>query len=201
TAAIAGADQFDPDPTNNTATTAVSPQQADLVLTKTGSDPRPNVGDTVTFTVSVADVGPNAATGVQVTDLLPAGLTFVSATAAQGTYDATTGLWSVGTVAAGTTTTLTVTAQVTAAAAASNVATISHADQSDPNPGNNRAATTVTPQQADLSLTKSVDDGRPNVGDTVTFTVILANQGPDAATGVQVTDPLPAGLTVVSAVP
>ena len=42
--------------------------------------------------------GPDAATGVQVTDLLPAGLTFVSrATASQGTYDDVTGVWTVGT--------------------------------------------------------------------------------------------------------
>ena len=51
------------------------------------SNPTPNVGDTITFTVTLTNNGPNAATSVQVTDLLPAGLTFVSATPSQGTYD------------------------------------------------------------------------------------------------------------------
>ena len=48
---------------------------------------------------------------------------------------------------------------------------------------------------ADLSVTKTVSNATPNVGDQITFTVTLSNQGPDAATGVQVTDLLPAGLT------
>jgi hypothetical protein len=37
---------------------------------------------------------------------------------------------------------------------------------------------------ADLSMTKTVSDATPNVGDQITFTVTLSNQGPDAATGV-----------------
>jgi uncharacterized repeat protein (TIGR01451 family) len=59
---------------------------ADLALAKSVNDPIPNVGDTVTFTVTLTDLGPDAATTVRVTDLLPTGLTFVSVTPSQGTY-------------------------------------------------------------------------------------------------------------------
>ena len=78
-------DQVDPDTANNTAAATVTPQTADLALTKTVSDPTPNVGDTVTFTVTDQH-RPRRCHRCRVTDLLPAGLTFVSATPSQGTY-------------------------------------------------------------------------------------------------------------------
>ena len=43
----------------------------------------------MTYTVTLRDKGPDAATNAQVTDLLPAGLSFVTAMASQGTYDPT----------------------------------------------------------------------------------------------------------------
>jgi uncharacterized repeat protein (TIGR01451 family) len=201
TATLSNPDQFDPDPGNNTDSAVVTPQQADLAVTKSVDDAKPNVGDLVHFVIAVNNAGPDTATGVTVQDTLPAGLTFVSATPSQGTYDAGSGLWTVGTVGTSFAQTLEITARVTGAAAATNVASISHADQFDPNPGNNSAASTVKPQQADLALAKTVSNSRPNVGDTVTFTVTLTNAGPDPATGVSVSDTLPAGLTFVLAMP
>ncbi len=200
-ALISHADQFDPNPANNTAFATETPLQADLAVTKAVSDSTPNVGDTVTFTVTLIDGGPGTATGVQVTDLLPAGLTFVSATPSQGTYAAGTGLWDVGTVAPGTPQTLVLAATVVSPDPRTNTATVSHVDQFDPNLGDNTASVTETPQQADLAVTKAVSDSTPNVGDIVTFTVTLTDNGPDAATNVQVADLLPAGLTFVSATP
>ena len=174
---------------------------ADLSVTKTVSDATPNVGDQITFTVTLSNQGPDAATGVEVTDLLPAGLTFVSATPSQGTYNNVSGVWTVGTVSARRPADAEHHCPVVSPAAQTNTGTISDADQFDPNAANNTASATETPQQADLSVTKTVSDPTPNVGDQITFTVTLSNPGPDAATGVQVTDLLPAGLTFVSATP
>src|SRR5262249_8113663 len=165
------------------------------------SDPRPNVGDTVTFTVTLANKGPDAATNVAVTDLLPGGLTFVSAVPSLGTYDRDTGLWAVGTLAGASNATPTLTATLVRPTAQTNTATISHSDQFDPVPANNSASAAETPQRADLQLAKAVSNPRPNVGDTITFTVTLTNAGPDPATGVTVTDVLPAGLLLVAATP
>ena len=201
TATIGHADQFDPITSNNTATATLTPQQADLALAKTVDNPTPNVGDTVTFTVSLGNNGPDAATGAQVTDLLPAGLTFVSDTTSQGTYDPATGLWDVGTVAVGAAQVLTIRAMVTSPSPVTNTATISHADQFDPDPGNNNAAAPDSPQQADLALSKTVDDAMPNVGDLITYTVDVRDLGPSDATNVLISDPLPAGLALVSALP
>jgi uncharacterized repeat protein (TIGR01451 family) len=201
-AAITNSDQFDPNPGNNNASVAETPQQADLVLTKTTNDLTPNVNDTVTFTISLANLGPGSATNVAVADVLPVGLAFVSATPSTGTtYDLASGVWSVGTVDVGTPLTLLIQATVVSPNSETNTATISHSDQFDPNPANNTAAVTQTPQQADLSLSKSVDDPSPNVNETITYTVTLGNNGPVSATNVEVTDLLPSGVTFVSAAP
>src|SRR5262249_18869392 len=160
-----------------------------------------NVGDAITFTVTLTNQGPDAATNVTVTDLLPAGLALVTATPSQGTYNPVSGVWSAGTVPAGAAPTLQFEARVVSPAAQTNTASISHVDQFDPDPGHNTASAPATPQQADLAVAKTTSNPRPNVGDTVTFTVTLTNRGPDAATGVTLTDRLPAGLQFVSATP
>ncbi len=164
-------DQFDPNTGNNTASTTVTPQQADLFLTKTVDNSAPNVGDTITYTVTVGDHGPDSATNVAVADLLPAGVTFASAEPSRGSYDSVTGTWTVGTVDPSTAQTLIIRATVTGPNPSTNRATISHADQFDPNATVvNTASVLVTPQQADLELAKSVSDLTPNVGDTTSAT-------------------------------
>ena len=202
TATITHSDQSDPNAGNNTASATETPQQANLALSKTVSSTTPNVGDTISFTVTLRNTGPNTATNVQVTDPLPAGLTFVSASASQGTYNSTTGVWTVGTVdVAGGVRNLVITAIVVSSAARTNTATISHADQFDPNTANTLATATETPQQADLALSKSVDNPTPNVGDTINYTITLADSGPASATNVQVTDVLPSSNQFVAAFP
>ena len=200
-AMIQTADQPDPGKGNNKARATETPQQADLALKKTVSNRAPNVGDAITFTVTLTNKGPDSATNVKVSDPLPAGLSFVSALPSQGSYSSGSGMWTVGTVTKTTPQTLQVTATVVSVGARTNTATISAADQYDKRTGNNSAGATETAQQADLGLVKTVDDTTPTVGATVTFTVALTNAGPDAATSVAVSDALPAGLVFVSAKP
>src|SRR5204862_245665 len=145
--------------------------------------------------------GPNTATGVKVTDVLPVGLTFVSATPSQGTFNNGTGLWDVGALANGAAARRVVSATATTSGPKTNTAAISASDQFDLNLTNNVATAIVTAQLADLGLTKSVDVSNPVSGGTVNFTVTLTNNGPDGATGVKITDLLPLGLAFVSATP
>lgn len=180
---------------------------ADLSLSKTVNSPSANVGESVVFTVSLANAGPNAASGVTVTDILPAGLTLLGQSSSQGTYVPATGVWDVGSVGVGVNPTLTLTARVDSAGAKVNSAQITTADQSDPEstPGNNipgeddQDSATVTPPTIDLSLDKQIDNARPNIGDNVTYTVVLSNAGPGIATGVSVRDMIPPGLTFLNA--
>ena len=120
------------------------------------NDPTPNVGDTITYIVTLSNDGPDEATNVQVRDRLPGGVTFVSATPSQGTYDGTTGIWTVGTVTTAAPLTLALEAVVVSPRRQVNTARIFHSDQYDPDNGNNAATATVTPQQADLALSKTV---------------------------------------------
>src|ERR1019366_1381581 len=189
--------------TNDTAsdlTNIVS--QADIAMTKTVSNTTPNQNTNVTFTVTATNNGPSNATGVVVTELLPAGLTFVSATPSGApTYNSGTGAWTIGAVANGANATLSIVATVTGTTLVTNTATRTAEVQPDPVAGNNTASATVTGQAADIAITKTVSNPTPNLGTNVTFTVTATNNGPSNATGIQVTDLLPAGLTFVSATP
>jgi len=118
------------------------------------SNTTPNVGDTISFTVTLKNTGPNAASNVTVQDLLPVGLTFIAATPSLGTYDNVAGVWTVGTVAS-VPGTLTIQARVSSPFPLTNTATISHSDQFDPEPSDNQASAAETPQIAELALARA----------------------------------------------
>jgi len=66
-------------------------------------------GDTATYTIEVINNGPDQATNVEVTEQLPNGVSYIAPhTASQGSYDAATGVWTVGTLANGANATLTI---------------------------------------------------------------------------------------------
>lgn len=187
---------------------------ADLSLTKTVNNSSPTVGSNVTFTLTLTNAGPNSATGVTVADLLPAGLTFVSATPSAGTtYNSGTGVWTVGTVGTtvnANTATLQIVATVATAGAKTNTAQVSAAIQRDPDstPNNNvtteddQASVTVTPvvTAPDLTITKS-HTGNFTQGQTgASYTLTATNSGNVATTSnVTVTDSLPTGIVPTAA--
>src|SRR5262249_3086128 len=146
----------------------------------------PKIGDTINFTVTLTNLGVDVANNVVVSDKLPTGLTFQSASASQGNYDSGTGFWNVGDVALGVPQTLVLTAVVAVPTPLTNTATITHSDQFAPNPTNNPASATETPQHADLALSKSADQRQAFVGTNITYTFIIRNLGPGPATGVVV---------------
>ncbi len=209
------ADLPDPDLTNNEATATLTVPGADLAVTKTVDNPAPAIGAPVTFTIGLRNNGPDSALGTTVADPVPAGLTFGSAVPSTGTYDATTGVWTVGAVLPGDTATLTIMATPTVAGTFVNTATAAASSPPDFDPSNNTATATVTvpgapvppepPQppggSADVSITKTASATNVLVGATVTFTITVTSHGPATATGVVVTDQLPAGLAPASADP
>ncbi len=187
----------DTNPSNDSATATVTPvPQADLSVNKVAGTNTPNVGSNVTFTITVNNSGPSTATGVSVTDNLPSGYTFVSATPSVGSWASPT--WTVGDMAPGSSATLTLVATVLSGGAYNNSATVASAT-ADPVAGNNTSLVTVTPvPQADLEITKTISILNPKIGDEIKFTLTVTNKGPSNSTGVKVSDPLPSGYTYKS---
>src|ERR1700736_647969 len=181
---------------NDTATDLTNVvSRADIAVAKIASSGTVTVGSNVTFTVTVTNNGPSDATGVQITDPLPAGLTFVSATPSQGTYTSGTGVWDIGAIASGASVTLALTATVTATGSLTNTATKTAENETDPVAGNNSASVTITGQAPDLTIAKS-HVGSFVRGSTGNYSVTVSNIGPVASSGlVTVSDTLPAGLT------
>ncbi|MBK8492580.1 MAG: DUF11 domain-containing protein [Saprospirales bacterium] len=185
-----------------------------MSLNKTASPSTANVGDVVTFTITLSNAGPNPATAVSVKDYVPAGFGSITAISDAGTLSGSTITWSGITVPVGANTVTrtfqaTVLAPTYAPGEYKNTAQVTASAVYDPdsqpnNMVNNTPAqddeddAVVTVLEADLSLTKTVDNATPNVGSTVVFTITVNNAGPDAATNVAVKDLLPAGLTYVS---
>jgi uncharacterized repeat protein (TIGR01451 family) len=116
---------------------------ADLAVTKSVDLPTVTIGQNVVFTVTVANTGADDADDIQLTDVLPAGLAYVSDDGG-GAFDPGTGVWSVASLAAGASMQLHITATATALGAQVNAVQITAAVPTDPNPANNQAQVTVT---------------------------------------------------------
>jgi uncharacterized repeat protein (TIGR01451 family) len=177
---------------------------ADLVTVKTlaSGNATPDEGDTVTFQIQVTNNGSAQATNVSLTDLLPAGITYSGNTTSQGSYDSATGVFDIGTLDVGASATLTLEGTVDVGQGGNmitNVTTAATGDQPDPSTvGDDLEEAVVVNDAADLVTVKTLisGDSTPMVGDTVTFQIVVANNGAAQATNVSLTDSIPAGFTL-----
>ncbi|TWU18460.1 beta strand repeat-containing protein [Allorhodopirellula heiligendammensis] len=210
---------------NNSATVSIDPDaRVDLVLEKTANVQTAVPGrDQViyTFTISHDDDSLSDAVNVDVSDVLPVGLTgvVIDAPGSTGTptFDTTTRqlLVEYATIPVGETRTFTVTANVNADATADlvNTAEVVTPGVTDLDPTNNTDSVTVTlTPEYDLQITKAVvGSGDVTPSADVSFTIVVSHDtsddgteadnglSPSLAQGVIVTDVLPDGLTFKSA--
>ena len=177
-------------PGNNT--TDVGPR-ADLVVVKEVSKQTVKTGETVIWTVTVTNNGPDKSVNTRVIDKLPAGLIYNSHKAEVGNYDPDTGVWIIGDLANGESKQLV----ISTIANIVNKTIVNVANVTSDTPGdrkNDTNNTTVVDDVADLEVVKLVSNATPKFGDEITWTIIVTNHGPDKAKAVNVTDKLPAGL-------
>ncbi len=164
---------------------------ADLALTNVADNATPAAGANVVFTLTVTNNGPNAASGVVVSDPLATGLDYVSDDGA-GAYNSGTGLWTIGALANGATATLHLTAAADSTEELDNVAEITAATPLDQNAANNRAVAVLrAPRTADLHLTFSANVTTVNPGGSIIYTLTVKNNGGDPAYSVDVNEAFP----------
>lgn len=188
---------------------AASAQTADMLILKSGPGSAA-ANSNVTYTLNVANIGPDSASSVVVTDPIPGGMTFVNLTSPPGWSCTTPPVGFGGTVtcetaslAAAANANLSITLAIPAATAPgtffTNIVTVS-SGTFDPNDENN-ASTTATVVSGGTSADVAVFKSGPatiQAGQNITYTIQAQNNGPDAATAVTLTDTLAGNLTFVS---
>jgi uncharacterized repeat protein (TIGR01451 family)/CSLREA domain-containing protein len=193
----------DPDLSDNTSvenTAVIVAPTTDLVLTKTGNPNPVTASGALTYTLTINNIGVGPATLTQLTDTLPATVTFVSATPSQGSCSQTGGPLggtvdcALGVILNGASASVDIV--VTAPAIAgliTNNASVSNA-RVDVNPGNNSASVNtlvIVPGNVDLALSKSDSADPVLVDQTFSYSLVVDNLGPDDATDVVLIDTLP----------
>ena len=170
----------------------------ELSVDKTVDNAKPVIGEIIEYTVTVVNVGPSNATGVNVSEKLPAGLVYISDNG-NGTYDAQTGIWQAGAMKVGEAKSLIVTVLVNATGKITNSVNASSVEDNI-NTNSSRTELTIDarPEGVDLVAIVDASTTKATVGDLVEFTITIGNIGDNNATGVNVLAKLPDGFTYVS---
>jgi uncharacterized repeat protein (TIGR01451 family) len=205
----------DPNPGNNTATVDVGPKKtepmADLALTVTKSPMTAGPGMETTFTMQVTNNGPDAVPQGEVTFTVPPGSIVTQPAMGSGwactrtadTFHCVTGQIPKGMAAPITVKIVAPTPKDPMMDPGSVTGVVSSPVVRDTNPANNTdsqpiaSSSTVKPTGSDLSVKITTDNPMPMPGDTVTYTGVAKNAGPDPVKNPSVLINLPPGAEVV----
>ena len=169
----------------------------ELEVTIADSPDPVNFGTNLTYTITVKNDGEVAATGVTLTDTLPAGAGLVSANSTAGVCTGTTSInCGIGTLNAGATATVTVVVTPPAVRTIVNTATVT-LNETDVFLANNTATVETLVDFADLSIVKKAAQNLVAPGSTLTYSLIVKNKSGIPAS-VTVTDNLPAGTSFIN---
>ncbi len=177
-------------------------QTLDLELTLNVNDNTPNEGQSIQYTFEVENLGPNTATNIEVSDLLPIGVTHTSNDSG-GTYTIGTDIWNIATLNSGSKEKLKITVTVNSGTNGTTITStpnITGLDQTDPISTNNSTNLDIIVNYPDIEITKTVDTSNPLEGETIEYTLKIKhlNTTNINATSVLVEDILSNNLTYVS---
>jgi uncharacterized repeat protein (TIGR01451 family) len=143
----------------------------DLTTIKSVSNSTPIIGETFIYTITIQNKGNINATGVLLSDLIPSGLTFVSANTAA--YNPTNGLWTLGNIDAGSTATLNISVTLDAGAnlgsIITNTITSVVSDQSDTSSAGDNLSVDVTVSESQVLKIDAGYNRYSNIQDTETY--------------------------------
>ncbi len=144
-------DRYNIETTNTYATLTVTENpdtELDLAISKAVNTEHPQVGEIVTFTITVENLSNVFASAIEISEMLPAGYEFVSYTATSGSYDEA--YWTIPILYANESATLTIMAMVTDIEDYLNTASITALNEVDMNATNNTAQASVSPLCFDI---------------------------------------------------
>jgi uncharacterized repeat protein (TIGR01451 family) len=199
----------DPDLTNNdneTSPTVVTVTSiADLSMTKTAHENPVAPGETIIYYVDVTNNGPQPASDVVMIDNLPPEAVMDFATTSENWWwncnivDHTVTCNRSEQMASGETETIIIYVNAPDEPGViyntATVATSTHDSNLNNNDNIYDPHVLTVGGGADLSLTKAGTPDTVSAGGLITYTISVSNAGPDEATNVIVTDPLPSGVT------
>ncbi len=181
---------------------AINIQQADVMISKTlinGIDSSKALVDSnVTYRLTVSNAGATDAINVVATDILPAGVTFVSATTGCVNNSNTVTCTLTSDLVNGTPKSFDIVVTMPSThQTINNTANVS-TDTAESNSNNNSDTLTTYVKGADLNIFKTPDNGSTDIGSNYTYTISIDNAGYATATNIVVTDTLDASMTYVS---
>lgn len=159
-----------------------------LQVTKTVSDVTPQIGDIITYTISIHNAGANTSAATTVTDILPPGLSYVGAApnfnvpaiVGNGNYIISYQVLVGANVALNT--------LIPNCASVANSACV----------GGGTSCVDIEIQTADIAVEKILNTPNPVSGTNADFTITISNNGPADAHNVHISEILPTCLSYIS---
>lgn len=167
---------IDTSQTNATLTVLDDGSDVDIEILKNVFPQEASIGDQVTFQITATNIGTTQATNIEILDMFPNGMNFVSASASEGIFDNSTFIWAIDALSSNQSATLTIVAQVTSSTELLNVASLSSLNEPDRDATNNMDDAEVTVDNC-FYITDGLSPNNDGLNDT--FYIECIEEFPD----------------------